>query len=202
MDSYYAIVGTIIIGLIGVAVFVLSQEGPVKKKTKKDGLKPRGARARSLSPLRRAFFAHRLHERLRLSLRVAQRICTRSDCGARRWGGGETANWQLSSTFFFLDVLPALRARELSENWRARAVEVALWGASFAKMKYTAVGVTHNVRAEARPLSLARHTTAPRSHPTLLYSRYCGLLASGISRSKPRQRHGGPSAETSRRYSR
>ena len=43
MENFYAIVGTIIVGLIGAAIFVLSQEGDIKKKTKKDGLKPRGA---------------------------------------------------------------------------------------------------------------------------------------------------------------
>ena len=40
-NSTLAIVGTVVLGLIGVAYFVLMQEPATKKKSAKGGLKPR-----------------------------------------------------------------------------------------------------------------------------------------------------------------
>ena len=102
MENFYAIVGTIIVGLIGAAIFVLSQEGDIKKKTKKDGLKPRGAfcAARDpfffLSPRRNPLTA--CLTKLLRSRFVSQRTCTRSDA-AMVAGGASVGRWSDSLQF-------------------------------------------------------------------------------------------------------
>ena len=41
MDNLYAIVATALIGVVGVAIFLLNQPAEAKKKSKGPGLKPR-----------------------------------------------------------------------------------------------------------------------------------------------------------------
>ena len=96
MENFYAIVGTIIVGLIGAAIFVLSQEGDIKKKTKKDGLKPRGAFCAAATPF--SFLSPRRNPltacptKLLRSRFVSQRTCTRSDA-AMVAGGASVGRW-------------------------------------------------------------------------------------------------------------
>ena len=88
MDSQtLMLVGTLLIGVVGVVIIFASQPAPTKTRSAQGGLKPRGTRSLATAVQPRSALSQFACAALSRSHLASQRICTLSE---RHWHGRAT----------------------------------------------------------------------------------------------------------------